>query len=89
MALCDSSHQRRATYNETYGLDFDPAVVDIDQIDRAISKATNMARQPQKLARSVRERLADISAETPKRASDNKRASSRASKAKPSKSGDG
>jgi hypothetical protein len=37
LALCDPAHERRAAYHEAYGLDFDPARIDIAEIDRAIA----------------------------------------------------
>lgn len=50
MALCDPSHERRSTYYESYGLDFDPAVIDIAQIDHAMAclsrKPVEAARRP-------------------------------------------
>lgn len=93
MALCDPSHKRRSTYDKAYGLDFDPAVIDIAQIDFAISQLTTMPRPPRKLARSKLNRSSDISAETPPRTPKVNGAGanaspSRASKARPPKSRD-
>jgi hypothetical protein len=51
MALCDPSHERRSTYHESYGLDFDPAVIDIAQIDHAMTRLT---RKPSRRARRKR-----------------------------------
>lgn len=46
MALCDPSHERRSTYHELYGLDFDPAVIDIAQIDHAMTRLTEARPRP-------------------------------------------
>jgi hypothetical protein len=87
MALCDPSHKHRSAYSETYGLDFDPAVVDIAQIDRAIAKLAALPRptrnpansaqksSPAQEAGSTQDIPPDVPAEAPKEAPKNKKSS--------------